>query len=79
MAPYHAVWRGTDRHWLDWQRGDIFTKYPHRELIEKMIPIAQELDAKVQDDDGEVYLAAFDKYEPTLEQRQSWGRKFFGK
>jgi hypothetical protein len=51
---YFAIWKEDD--WLDWQRGEIFTKNPRKTLVEKMIQIANRLNAKVQGDDGEVYV-----------------------
>ena len=41
--------------WLDWSRGNIDSKHPSEELISKMLKIADELNAKVQGDDLEVY------------------------
>ncbi len=57
-GPYHAVWIGPSRQsepWLDWSRGQIYTKNPDSPLIDKMIEIAERLDATVQGDDGEIY------------------------
>ncbi len=57
-GPNYAVWRGPSEHsepWLDWSSGQIFTKNPDAPLIDKMIAIAETLDATVQGDDGEIY------------------------
>jgi len=44
--------------WLFWNSGQIDTKNPETEFIDKMVAIAKSLGAKVQGDDGEVYLSA---------------------
>jgi hypothetical protein len=57
-GPYFAQWNGPSTHngpWLDWQDGQIYAKNPDSTLIEKMIAIARQFDAKVQGDDGEIY------------------------
>ena len=88
---YFAVWK-EDR-WLDWRRGEIFTKNPRRALVEKMIQIANRLNAKVQGDEGEVYADASqvpddDEMERDLEivrqrinaaRKQSWWRMLWDK
>ena len=56
---YFATWSGKSQHsepWFDWSRGNIYTKNPDPPIIEKAIYIADKLGAKVQGDDGEVYL-----------------------
>lgn len=53
-----ARWSGKSKHsepWLDWFKGNIYSKNPDEALIEKMIHIARALDARVQGDDGEIY------------------------
>ena len=60
-GPHFAVWSGLSEindHWLDWSEGRIYTKNPDRALIDKMVVIAQQFDAAVQGDDGEVYGSA---------------------
>jgi hypothetical protein len=55
-----ARWSGKSKHsdpWLDWFKGNIYTKNPDEALTGKMIHIARELGAKVQGDDGEMYAA----------------------
>jgi uncharacterized protein YfaT (DUF1175 family) len=44
-----------DDPWLQYCEGELNTKWPDRELIRKMIQIAQSLQANVQGDDGEYY------------------------
>ena len=59
-GPYFAVMSnqdGSEEWWLDWRDGQIFTKYPEPELIDKMVAIAQQLGATVQGDDGEIYAS----------------------
>lgn len=56
---YFALWSGKSEYpdpWLDWFEGNIYTKSPDDPLIDKMVEIAKKLNAKVQGDDGEVYL-----------------------
>lgn len=55
---YFALWSGPSKYsdpWLDWSQGCIYSKSPDKALVQKMIQIAQRLQAKVQGDDGEVY------------------------
>ena len=40
---------------LWWARGQIYSKYPDRATVQKMIEIARKLGARVQGDDGETY------------------------
>jgi hypothetical protein len=57
----YADWRSPKsgyEAWLSWSDGQIDTKNPEREFIDKMVAVAGELRAKVQGDDGEVYLSA---------------------
>src|SRR5690242_9093551 len=51
-------WLGKSKYpdpWFDWFDGDIYTKNPDKAIVEKMLQIAQALDAHVQGDDGESY------------------------
>lgn len=41
--------------WFDYNRGNIVCKNPDDEIIHKMLDIAEQLQAKVQGDEGEVY------------------------
>src|SRR3712207_100808 len=57
-GPYFARWTGPSRYpdpWLDWFRGNIYTKNPDGALLRKMVALAAALGARVQGDDGEVY------------------------
>jgi hypothetical protein len=56
--PYFADWSGSGKYpcWLDYSNGNLYTKNPTNEMIDKMVQIAKRLDAKVQGDEGEVYL-----------------------
>ncbi len=47
--------REDPRSWFDWFEGDVFTKNPDRETLQKMLELAERLQARVQGDDGEVY------------------------
>lgn len=87
---YFAIW---NEDWLDWRRGEIFTKNPRRNLIEKLIQIANRLNAKVQGDEGEIYIDGSqvpddEETERNLElirqrlssaRKQSWWRMLWGK
>lgn len=58
-GPYFALWTGESEYaepWLDWHRGNIYSKNPDDAIIGKMLEIAKRLNAKVQGDDGEVYF-----------------------
>lgn len=57
-SPYKADWSGPGKYpcWLDYAHGNVYTKNPTDEMIEKMVQIAKLLDATVQGDDGEEYL-----------------------
>jgi hypothetical protein len=55
-----ARWRGPSKYpdpWFDWWRGTIKTKNPDPPIVEKMLQIAAGLNARVQGDDGEIYLS----------------------
>ena len=57
----YAVWSGTSAYeapWLDWFEGNISTKWPDSGLYKKMLSIASDLGAHVQDDDGTAYTSA---------------------
>ena len=54
-----ARWGGPSKHpepWFDWWRGTIKTKNPDPPIVQKMLPLAERLTARVQGDDGEIYL-----------------------
>jgi hypothetical protein len=53
-----------DEIWFDWSDGQVFTKNPDRQTLQKMLKIANRLGANVQGDDGEIYdLHSLDKFE----------------
>ncbi len=58
-GPFIAKWNGKSEYpdpWLNWSDGNISAKNPDEALIDKMVAIANELQAAVQGDDGEIYL-----------------------
>jgi len=62
-GPYFAKWSGPSKDnypWFDWFEGNIYTKYPDRIMLEKMLQIADRLGATVQGDDGEIYESISD-------------------
>ena len=46
--------------WFDYREGNIVVKNPDDEIVNKMLDIAERLDAKVQGDDGEIYKRTTD-------------------
>jgi hypothetical protein len=46
--------------WLDWSEGNIYTTDPDRATVEKMLEIASRLDARVQGDEGKVFVEVTD-------------------
>ncbi|MBC8952709.1 hypothetical protein [Xenorhabdus sp. PB62.4] len=65
---FHARWTGKSIHeepWLDWYDGNIYTKHPDTALYCKMLQIAEELNAKVVDDDDRLYLLPSDLENPS--------------
>jgi hypothetical protein len=66
----YADWRSPKtgyESWLCWSNGQIDTKNPEPEFIDKMVAVARELHAKVQGDDGEVYFSAAEIQKEELE------------
>jgi hypothetical protein len=58
---HFARWAGPSRYpdpWFGWWKGTIKTKNPDAPMIAKMVQMAERLKARVQGDDGEVYLPA---------------------
>lgn len=60
-GPYFARFLGDCRYgrgmgWFDWQDGCVSTKNPDEAIVAKMLKLARALDAKVQGDDGEIYV-----------------------
>ncbi len=61
VGDHFARWSGDNRHgpgeaWFDWFEGYIKTKAPDEKILAKMLNIARAFGAKVQGDDGEVYV-----------------------
>jgi hypothetical protein len=57
-GPYFAVWTGPGEYpdWIDYDEGGyLFSKNPTDEGVDKMIEVANRLDARVQGEDGEAY------------------------
>jgi len=57
-GPYMVRWSGKSKHpepWLDWFKGNVYSKNPDEALIKKMVQIARAFDARVQGDDGEIH------------------------
>ena len=44
--------------WLCWSEGQAYTKNPEPEFMDKLVAVAGALGAKLQGDDGEVYLSS---------------------
>lgn len=62
-GPFFADWSGESKYespWFDWSEGNIFTKNPDRQILSKMLQLANQLNAKVQGDDGEIYSSIND-------------------
>ena len=59
-GPYFALWSGDSKYgadaWFNWKRGQVHTKNPDPPMIVKALQIAERLRARVQGDDGEIYL-----------------------
>ena len=72
---YFVRWSGSSRNaepWLDWYKGNIYTKNPDEALIDKMVAIAAALDAQVQGDDGEIYRSGQET--PFYRRPSLWNR-----
>jgi len=54
--------------WFNSRLGNIYTKNPEQDVIEKMVNIAQTLNARVQGDDQEFYDFTGQAYRPAEEQ-----------
>jgi len=55
---YFVKWYGPTKYpdtWFDLSNGNIYTKAPDKETLRKMLNIANQLEAKVQGDEGEIY------------------------
>ncbi|MCA9402344.1 MAG: hypothetical protein KC897_01070 [Candidatus Omnitrophica bacterium] len=42
--------------WLGYREGNIYTTYPDKDLYLKMLSLARDLRARLQGDDGEIYV-----------------------
>lgn len=86
-----GLWSGPSIYpdpWLDWSEGNIHSKNPDDRLIDKMVEVAKRLNAKVQGDDGEIYVGGgADNFLPSPEPdapsspptlRRSWLRRLLG-
>jgi hypothetical protein len=69
-----AVWTAYSKHrsgdnqsWFDFRNGNVTVNNPDQEIINKMIDIAGQLNAKVQGDDGETYDT-----KEEIQQRRPW-------
>jgi hypothetical protein len=59
----HADWMNPvtgNETWLGWRDGQIETKNPEPEFVDKMVIVAKALKARVQGDDGEFYESSAD-------------------
>lgn len=56
--------------WFDWSEGNVYTKNPDRNTVEKMLQIATLLEATVQGDDGETYTSP-DDFPDSLDSARS--------
>ncbi len=57
-GPYFAIYSaasGDESRWLAWRDGNVHSKNPDRETLEKMLAVARALGGRVQGDDGEHY------------------------
>lgn len=55
---HFALWLGKSEYeepWLDWSHGNISSKWPDTALFKKMLKVAKDLGAKIQDDEGNEY------------------------
>ena len=73
---YFAEWSGESRHgaaWFDWSDGQIYTKNPDPPVVTKAVAIAYALGARVQGDDGEIYLPDGQvERDGEIEEDQDW-------
>jgi hypothetical protein len=83
-GPYSVLWKpinNSGEYWLDWFDGNIYSKNPDEILIQKMLEISRQLNAKVQGDDGELYNEVIQKQERRTADKKnnSWLGRIFGK
>lgn len=75
-----AVWTSYSKNelddnyaWFDFRSGNVTVKNPDEEVINKMIDIAEQLNAKVQGDDGETYdTKNLTKDNPGTNDKRPW-------
>jgi hypothetical protein len=87
QGPYFVRWLGDSAYpepWLDWSHGEILSKWPDTTLYQKMLGIAQALDARVRDDDDSTYTLAnawqFDPNAPRVlsaKPARPWWKRLF--
>lgn len=86
---HFVQWLGRSEYeepWLDWRQGNISTKWPDTALYRKMLEIAVALDARVQDDDGNLYVNETDwEFNPNANKaalasnRNPWWKRILSK
>jgi hypothetical protein len=62
-GPYFALWSGDEEcgkskypdAWLNWKRGNIYSKSPDAPVQRKMVRLAEKIGVRVQGDDLEIY------------------------
>jgi len=57
----YVVWHSPKtgyQSWLHWNEGQIETKNPEKEFVDKLALVAGQLKANLQGDDGELYYSA---------------------
>jgi hypothetical protein len=56
MVLWSRKFEGYGGPWFCWDRGNVYSKNPNAAIVAKMVQLAVLLSARVQGDDGEVYL-----------------------
>ncbi len=70
--------------WFDFREGDVVVKNPDQEILRKMWLIAQQLSAKIQGDDGELYdgsgneIGEPDEAARSPHSQPSWWKRLLG-
>lgn len=67
-----VAWKRNDeiKGWLDWCDGEIWTNTPENDLVQKMIEIAEKLNARVRGDEGEYYRSTDKTYYDPVEKEE---------
>ncbi len=63
LGAHYADWKSPvsgHQSWLCWREGQLETKNPEPEFVDKMVAVAKALEAKVQGDEGEIYESSAD-------------------